>query len=440
MRQTETRLREQTRESPWSPEQRAAVSVEADRILADPFFKKSQRCVVLFRRLIEHALEGGDENGIKERTLGIEVFGREAGYDTNTDPVVRMTANEIRKRLAQYYQSTSRHHDVYINLEPGSYIPQFDFGLRMISQGTTPGSPVDSVPLPDVPSLGLAETETEQAYSPERKHRRRKFAAALIIICTVGVAGALALYWTDWTAPLRSNQYLLWSPLLKTPEPVTICVADLWPIKYQNQDDWAQVLASMIAGHPPPTKQVDATASPSTPFVDAEVSARLAAWIKSHGKPFKVMRSSAVTLEDFRHEPVVLIGAFDNFWNLTLLSKLRYHVQIDPVTKEEWIEDTQNPAMHDWKGSGKLLYSDTSTDFAVITRVLDPETGNWILAAGGLGMHGTEAAGDLLSDPELSRSLPEAVRSGKHNFQIVLKTSVIGGHTGAPQILAVHTW
>jgi hypothetical protein len=136
----------------------------------------------------------------------------------------------------------------------------------------------------------------------------------------------------------------------------------------------------------------------------------------------------------------VLIGAFDNFWNITLLSKLRYHVQIDPVTKEEWIEDTQNPAMRDWKGNGKLLYSDSSTDFAIITRVFDRDTGNWILAVGGLGMHGTEAAGNLLSDPELSRSLPDAVRSGKQNVQIVLKTTVIGGYTGAPQLLAVHAW
>jgi hypothetical protein len=55
-------------------------------------------------------------------------------------------------------------------------------------------------------------------------------------------------------------------------------------------------------------------------------------------------------------------------------------------------------------------------------------------------MHGTEAAGDLLSDPELSRSLPEAVRSGNRNFQIVLRSTVIAGHAGAPQILAVHTW
>jgi len=152
------------------------------------------------------------------------------------------------------------------------------------------------------------------------------------------------------------------------------------------------------------------------------------------------MRSSAVTLDDFRHEPVAVIGAFDNFWNLTLLSKLRYHVQIDPVTAKKWIEDRQNPALHDLKESGKLRYFDTVTDFAVITRVLDRDSGNWIQAAGGLGMHATEAARHLLSDPELSRVLPDAVRSSKKSFQIVLKTTAISGHTGAPQIVAVHTW
>jgi hypothetical protein len=417
--------------------------MEADRILADPSFKKSRRCVVLFRKLIEHALEGGGEDGIKERTLAIEVFGREAGYDTNTDPIVRMTANEIRKRLAQYYQSTNRHHEVYINLEPGNYIPQFDFGLRVVSPGTAPESPVETVPLPDatadVPAPGLAKPETEPTSPTERKYRGRIIAAALILICSVAAVGVVALNWTNWTDPFRSSQYLLWSPLLRTPEPVTICVADLLPIEFKEQD-WAQVLASMIAGHPPPTLRVDETANPSTPFVDAEVSARLSAWIQSHGKAFKVARSSTVTLDDFRHEPVVLIGAFDNFWNITLLSNLRYHIQIDPVTKEEWIEDRQNLGMREWKGSGKLLYSESSTDFALITRVLDHDTGNWILAAAGLGMHGTEAAGDLLSDPKYSRTLPDAVRSGKKNIQIVLKTTVISGHTGAPQILAVHTW
>ena len=62
---------------------------------------------------------------LKERTLGIAVFGREPSYDTSTDPVVRATAGEIRKRIAQYYQESGREHEIRINLSPGSYVPEF---------------------------------------------------------------------------------------------------------------------------------------------------------------------------------------------------------------------------------------------------------------------------------------------------------------------------
>lgn len=430
-------------ESPWNPKQRSAVLAEAEAILADPSFKKSRRCVVLFRRLVEHAVDGGDEDGIKERTLGIEVFGREADYDTNTDPIVRMTANEIRKRLAQYYQSAKGHHDVYITLVPGSYLPRIDFGLREVLPEPAQESQTESPLSPDAAVESLAQALTQPRTDPigttERSHRGRTVMAAIILICVLGGFGLIALNWTAWTSPFRSSQYLLWSPLLHTPEAVTICVADISPSESRPQD-WAQVIASMIAGNPPPAMAVDQSAMPSTPFVDSEVAARLAAWIATQNKPFRVARSSALTLEDFRRQPVVLIGAFDNFWNLTLLSKLRFHVQIDPATKEEWIEDRQNPSKRDWKGSGKLLYTDSSTDYALITRVLDPNTGNWILGAAGLGMHGTEAAGDLLTDPKFSGSLPDAVRSQTKNFQIVVKTTVISGHSGTPQVIAVHTW
>ncbi len=396
--------------------------------------------MILFRRLVEHALDGGDEGSIKERSLGIEVFGREADYDTNTDPIVRMTANEIRKRLAQYYQSSPRHHEVNISLVPGSYLPRFAFGLRVISPEAIPDAPTETdslqeaateLPVAIVPELPVKPAEPH----PHRRTARRIIAAFIALLLLAGVVSA-ALKWTD---VFRSNQYLLWAPLLKSPDGVAICVADATPSRMRDEN-WASYLAAIIAGKLTPSVTVDQAEMPFTPYVDAEVSARLGGWLQSHDKPFRITRNSSLNLEDFRHGPVVLIGAFDNSWNLVLLSKLRYHVQVDPVTKDEWIEDSQNLQQRDWKGSGKLLYSDSSTDYALITRYFDRDTGNWILAAGGLGMHGTEAAGDLLSDPELSRSLPEAVRSGTQNVQIVLKSTVIAGHAGAPQILAVHTW
>jgi hypothetical protein len=179
---------------------------------------------------------------------------------------------------------------------------------------------------------------------------------------------------------------------------------------------------------------------PAVPFVDVSVTAKVAGWINAHHRQPGIQRYSTLTLENFRRGPVVLVGAFDNPWSLFLLSNLRYHVQVDPETQDEWIEDTQNLSTRDWKESGKLLYSDSSADYAIITRVFHPDTGNWILAIGGLGMHGTEAAGELITDPAFASSWPSSLRSSKKNFQVVLKTKVIDGNTGPPQILAVYSW
>src|SRR6202012_3508207 len=76
------------------------------------------------RLVVEPTLAGGAEH-IKERTLGIEIFGRDADYDTATDPIVRVTAAEIRKRVAQYYQEPSHSQELPITLPSGSYAPKF---------------------------------------------------------------------------------------------------------------------------------------------------------------------------------------------------------------------------------------------------------------------------------------------------------------------------
>jgi len=67
-----------------------------ERILSSPLFRKSKRFPNLLRFVVERSLHGHSEP-LKERTLGIEVFGRAPDYDTNLDPVVRTTAVEIRK-------------------------------------------------------------------------------------------------------------------------------------------------------------------------------------------------------------------------------------------------------------------------------------------------------------------------------------------------------
>jgi hypothetical protein len=61
---------------------RNAILAELERILANPLFKNSKRYPNLLRYVVERTLDG-HPGELKERTLGVEVFGREADYDTN---------------------------------------------------------------------------------------------------------------------------------------------------------------------------------------------------------------------------------------------------------------------------------------------------------------------------------------------------------------------
>src|SRR5215469_11044661 len=111
----------------WVPSTEAdrnSARSQLARMIAHPLFANSKRYPALLRHVVESRLEGRADS-LKERTLGIEVFGRRAEYDTNLDPVVRVTAGEIRKRIAQYYHQPGHEGEIRIDLPSGCYVAEF---------------------------------------------------------------------------------------------------------------------------------------------------------------------------------------------------------------------------------------------------------------------------------------------------------------------------
>src|SRR5437016_191518 len=105
---------------------RDAIREQLARILASSLFKHSNHYRVLLRYIVEQALEG-NPGPWKERILGVEVFGRDPLYDTNLDPVVRTSACEVRKRIAQYYSEPGRDLEIRIDIRSRSYAAEFRF-------------------------------------------------------------------------------------------------------------------------------------------------------------------------------------------------------------------------------------------------------------------------------------------------------------------------
>jgi len=109
---------------PEKPEEVTAVHEQLEKLLADPLFSLSRRYPIMLRRIVEDTLSGRTQN-LKERVLGMELFDRAADYDTNSDAIVRVTAAEIRKRIAQYYHNEKHASEIRIELPVGSYVAEF---------------------------------------------------------------------------------------------------------------------------------------------------------------------------------------------------------------------------------------------------------------------------------------------------------------------------
>jgi len=102
----------------------ARVRAELQRILESPEFQSSGRSQQFLRHVVDCALRG-EEQSLKETTIGSVLLGRDPGYDTGNDPAVRVRASDVRKRLLAYYKRVGGKAHVRIALSPGSYVPQF---------------------------------------------------------------------------------------------------------------------------------------------------------------------------------------------------------------------------------------------------------------------------------------------------------------------------
>jgi hypothetical protein len=428
---------EEVSDNRWSESERLAILEEAHEILADRAFRNSRRCQSLFRSLVDRAL-ANELDSVKERILGVEVFGRDPNYDTSADPIVRIAANEIRKRLGQWYQEPDRQHNVKIRLIAGTYLLKFEF----VQQNLRVNSEAEKTTEQRAASVELQQPRTYAAELPQtvvQPARRGKGIWSAGIAVLAALILALVARHFDF---FGSRDSIAWTPLLNSAQPVTICVPDAYPLGIsggkpgeQTIADW-QMVADMIAKRDLPPDLLANRTITNTPLADAEVAQKIATWLALHGGKTTPRGSSAIDLQDFRQKPVVLIGGF-NPWSLILLSNLRYSMRVDPVRHDKWIQDAQNVTKRDWILEGES--SQSAFDYAIITRFLDPETDQWIMSMGGLRRYGTQAASDLLTDSSYIKLLPPEIKPAK-NFQIVLKTSVINGNSGPPQILAVYTW
>ncbi len=404
--------------------EKADILRQLDRLLDNSHFSHSKRFPSFLRYIIQEELEGrGDQ--LKERTLGIEVFGRHAGYDTTSDPIVRVTAAEIRKRIAQYYQDSSSPDELRISLPPGSYIPHFEWPSGSSSHAlASPADGSSGVPHLHEQAAAAPLDQPFAALVPARSHARWWWLASAVLIAIVAAC--------FWLTPRSATLDKFWAPVFGSNDPIALC--------FPQSMFTGQTL--LDASSPNQVRHLDEHMR-GVVLDDLQPLMSFSGLLEMRHRHYTLLGEDTATLTDLRQGPTIFLGAFDNTWTLRMTRDLRYRFGNDPDMTHFWIEDTQSHNQLRWSIDREIQQATHNyRDYAIVARFHDANTGKLAVVAAGIARGGTVAAGEFLTQPgemdALKGHLPKDWE--QKNMEIVLSTEIIDGISSPPKVVATYFW
>jgi len=400
----------------------ALVREQLRRLVAHPLFTNSKRYPVLLAYTVEQTLLG-NASELKERTIGVEAFGREPVYDVNLDPVVRTAAAEVRKRLSQYYYNPDHAGELVIELPIGSYAPTFREPAAPQRGFAAEPLVSENVESPDSVLQSVVHAKAEQAHSRLVTRRRIQFAIALLMAALIGFGVGRVRLPSQAAGPGESsNMSRFWQPITATSSRVTYCLAE--PTDSADSEN----------------RTFPASEGSNLNAYDVITLARSLVPLVPKNGQFRVLAASDTGFAQLREGPFVLIGAFDNPWTMRITQDLPVGFEYDNQVRE--VVDRKSVPKKLWTLQWQVPGKSLARDYAIVARLHDTVTGEPVVILAGILGEGTEAASEVVSNPAyLDAMLQKAPKNWDQlNLEAVIEANVIDGHPGPPTVVAVETW
>jgi hypothetical protein len=381
---------------------------------------------------------------LKERILGIELFGRPLAYDTSQDAIVRVTANDVRKRLAHYYEKFASTSEFRIDLPSGSYIPEFSHAVAR-SDRTVSDSPGTEMLALSAPAVQI------------RPHNRRRWihvpAYVVAVLATVfgiwlSVRNGLnpsprpVLPWSAVFRDERQPQLIFCDASIQILQDflkINISLSDYATRKFIPDSlllrPEVQRVSGLFAG-----PDFKAMAAP----VDLRIASRISEMAAARSRQLRLRSARELQFRDFKTDgDFILLGSpRSNPWNALFQDQLDFSFVMVPGEQQEVVRNahpkpTELPVYVPTARGGA-----TGQAYAIAAFIQNPDQSGNVIILAGSNAEGTEAAAKFMTNVDL---LAKTLRTegidplgAPVHFEALLRLSTMAGSPNHFQVIALH--
>jgi len=448
-------------QSPLSADE---VARALSRILASKYFINAPKKQKFLRLVCDFYLNGRAAD-LNEYLIGREVFDRDDSYNPSVDPIVRVGAHDVRKKLDLYYQTEGVQDEIRLDIPVGGYGPCFSRYVSSVSAPELDGTPPEIhrapvSPLVEPPAIEVPSEPQVVRVEPLESRRLLMLAGALGLLSMVLLGWVVYLRQQTDGARTVNSLGEVWAPFFSQDEPPLIVLSNPPVYRFSNVIDPPAVIDRSLELNDQQAAIV--TTALKDRFVmkqnriprlvlsfdsytgigEAIGLGRLTDLFRSAGRAVSVKQSRTVSAEDLRDHNVIMLGStWANEWS-GKLAVTQDFVHTGSATIEN--RSPRATEEKEYKPSFDSTSGQLSVDYALITIKPSISENGEVMVLAGIHSQGTQAAVEYvtgrsyLSDLEHRlRQIGERPKTPRY-FQVLLRVGVENGIPTTITPIAIH--
>jgi hypothetical protein len=420
-----------------------------EEILTGAAFKGSQRSQTFLRHVVECALRGEFED-LRERSLGIALFGKPADYDTGEDAVVRVTASDVRKRLLQHYGKEGAASTIRIELPAGSYLPEFHLP-QLPAEELPQGSPVA---VASSSETSVVEAANPPVSPPPTKPSGFPWRTVAVLALAAQAASLGWWYFAGRPGGTDAPPNFISTAFSPHPGPVQVVVGDdgllLIEVLLDRRFTLAEYENLQYLRTPEIVKKkgldqfwASLSTRQLTNLGNLQNAARVADNLRSHGRSVSVRHARQVNARDVRSGNFIILGSSHaNPW-ADLYNNPRSNFHFEDAAPGQWAV-IRNRAPQAGEPASYEVQRDAHTGrmvtYAQVSLVANHARNGRVLLIAGQSTSATELAGEFVlradSTARLARRLGLAEQAPLPDLEFILRVSELNQNGESAELVA----